>query len=276
MAASGCSSPIPTPPPTATGWPRRRRSARERLGLAPDANHVHLIVVPQDEDGLRRALARVHRRYAGLIHARAANRPFLAGTIRRRGDGRGPSRRRPPHREPQSGARPSRRAGRGLAVVERARPSGPRRGWPDRPRARPPTLFPLRRPPRSRRGRRGDGAPHAKARALGGRSARTHSSPRWKPGHAAASTPSSGDPSQSTTERPRPRSKLHCHRNRAHTPCHRKRHRNSGVPKLTRQRYLFPDGPSASPTPRPLDRVCQAFPRISITLFASSRESTAT
>ncbi len=33
-------------------------------------NHVHLILVPQDEDGLRRALARVHRRYAGFIHAR--------------------------------------------------------------------------------------------------------------------------------------------------------------------------------------------------------------
>jgi putative transposase len=34
------------------------------------SNHVHLIVVPQDEDGLRRVLARVHHRYAGLIHAR--------------------------------------------------------------------------------------------------------------------------------------------------------------------------------------------------------------
>ena len=33
-------------------------------------NHVHLILVPEDEDGLRRALARVHRRYAGVIHAR--------------------------------------------------------------------------------------------------------------------------------------------------------------------------------------------------------------
>src|SRR5208337_1163332 len=33
-------------------------------------NHVHLILVPQDEDGLRRVLARVHRRYAGMIHAR--------------------------------------------------------------------------------------------------------------------------------------------------------------------------------------------------------------
>jgi putative transposase len=33
-------------------------------------NHVHLILVPSDPDGLRRTLARVHRRYAGIIHAR--------------------------------------------------------------------------------------------------------------------------------------------------------------------------------------------------------------
>jgi putative transposase len=33
-------------------------------------NHVHLILVPSDGDGLRRALAPVHRRYAGFIHAR--------------------------------------------------------------------------------------------------------------------------------------------------------------------------------------------------------------
>ena len=33
-------------------------------------NHVHLILVPTDEDGIRRALAPVHRRYAGEIHAR--------------------------------------------------------------------------------------------------------------------------------------------------------------------------------------------------------------
>src|SRR6202035_3229456 len=33
-------------------------------------NHVHLILVPSDPDGLRRMLAPVHRRYAGLIHAR--------------------------------------------------------------------------------------------------------------------------------------------------------------------------------------------------------------
>jgi putative transposase len=33
-------------------------------------NHVHLILCPSDDDGLRRALARVHRVYAGRIHAR--------------------------------------------------------------------------------------------------------------------------------------------------------------------------------------------------------------
>ena len=33
-------------------------------------NHVHLILVPSDPDGIRRALAAVHRRYAGAIHAR--------------------------------------------------------------------------------------------------------------------------------------------------------------------------------------------------------------
>jgi putative transposase len=33
-------------------------------------NHVHLILTPSDEDGLRAALARTHRRHAGHIHAR--------------------------------------------------------------------------------------------------------------------------------------------------------------------------------------------------------------
>ena len=33
-------------------------------------NHVHLILTPSDPDGLRRALAPVHRRYAGAVHAR--------------------------------------------------------------------------------------------------------------------------------------------------------------------------------------------------------------
>jgi len=33
-------------------------------------SHVHLILTPSDDDGLRRALAPAHRRYAGHIHAR--------------------------------------------------------------------------------------------------------------------------------------------------------------------------------------------------------------
>lgn len=33
-------------------------------------NHVHLIVVPVDEDGLRRTFADAHRRYTGFVNAR--------------------------------------------------------------------------------------------------------------------------------------------------------------------------------------------------------------
>ncbi|WP_281409110.1 transposase [Mesorhizobium sp. WSM4305] len=33
-------------------------------------NHVHMVLTPTDADGLRRALAKVHRAYAGIIHAR--------------------------------------------------------------------------------------------------------------------------------------------------------------------------------------------------------------
>lgn len=33
-------------------------------------NHVHLVLVPADEDGLRRALAPLHRAYAGHVHLR--------------------------------------------------------------------------------------------------------------------------------------------------------------------------------------------------------------
>lgn len=33
-------------------------------------NHVHLILVPEHEDGLRAALSQVHRAYAGHVHAR--------------------------------------------------------------------------------------------------------------------------------------------------------------------------------------------------------------
>ena len=33
-------------------------------------NHVHMIIVPHDEDGLRRTFADAHRRYTGYINAR--------------------------------------------------------------------------------------------------------------------------------------------------------------------------------------------------------------
>jgi putative transposase len=33
-------------------------------------NHVNLILMPNDADGIRRALAPVHRRYAGYLHAK--------------------------------------------------------------------------------------------------------------------------------------------------------------------------------------------------------------
>jgi putative transposase len=33
-------------------------------------NHVHIIIVPSDEDGLRRTFADTHRRYTGYINAR--------------------------------------------------------------------------------------------------------------------------------------------------------------------------------------------------------------
>lgn len=34
-------------------------------------NHVHIVAVPSDADGLRRAFADTHRRYTGFINARA-------------------------------------------------------------------------------------------------------------------------------------------------------------------------------------------------------------
>src|ERR1700758_2615063 len=53
--------------PARRALPRGRRRAGARC-LMP--NHAHLVLVPADDDGLRRALAPVHRRYAGIIHAR--------------------------------------------------------------------------------------------------------------------------------------------------------------------------------------------------------------
>lgn len=46
------------------------RAKVEVWGWVLMPNHVHLILVPSDPDGLRRCLAPTHRRYAGVIHAR--------------------------------------------------------------------------------------------------------------------------------------------------------------------------------------------------------------
>ena len=47
-----------------------RRAAAEIWAYCLMPNHVHIIVVPSDEDGLRRTFADAHRRYTGFINAR--------------------------------------------------------------------------------------------------------------------------------------------------------------------------------------------------------------
>jgi len=47
-----------------------RKAGAEVWAYCLMPNHVHVIVVPPDEDGLRRTFADAHRRYTGLINAR--------------------------------------------------------------------------------------------------------------------------------------------------------------------------------------------------------------
>lgn len=47
-----------------------RRAGAEVWAYCLMPNHVHLIVVPSDEAGLRRTFADAHRRYTGLVNAR--------------------------------------------------------------------------------------------------------------------------------------------------------------------------------------------------------------
>lgn len=47
-----------------------RRAGAQVWAYCLMPNHVHLIVVPSDQDGLRRTFADAHRRYTGLINAR--------------------------------------------------------------------------------------------------------------------------------------------------------------------------------------------------------------
>ena len=48
-----------------------RRAGAEVWCYCLMPNHVHLVIVPSDEDGLRRTFAETHRRYTGYINARS-------------------------------------------------------------------------------------------------------------------------------------------------------------------------------------------------------------
>jgi putative transposase len=47
-----------------------RRAGAEIWAYCLMPNHVHLIVMPTDHDGLRATFAEAHRRYTGAINAR--------------------------------------------------------------------------------------------------------------------------------------------------------------------------------------------------------------
>lgn len=47
-----------------------RRADSQVIAYCLMPNHVHVIVVPSDQDGLRRTFADAHRRYTGFINAR--------------------------------------------------------------------------------------------------------------------------------------------------------------------------------------------------------------
>src|SRR5271155_178637 len=64
---------------------RRAGAAVWAYCLMPD--HVHLIVTPADEDGLRATFAEAHRRYTGAINT-PMDGPSVPASLRRSGDGR--------------------------------------------------------------------------------------------------------------------------------------------------------------------------------------------
>jgi putative transposase len=51
--------------------PAAERAGAEIWAYCLMPNHVHAIVVPSDEDGLRRTFGDLHRRYTGYVNARA-------------------------------------------------------------------------------------------------------------------------------------------------------------------------------------------------------------
>jgi putative transposase len=61
-------------------WCRQRGVKVWAYCLIP--NHVHLIAVPQSEDGLARAVAEAHRRYTRQVNFREKWRGFLNSAVR--------------------------------------------------------------------------------------------------------------------------------------------------------------------------------------------------
>jgi putative transposase len=97
-----------------------RRAGADVRAYCLMPNHVHLIVIPADADGLRATFAEAHRRYTGAINARFRwtghlfQGRFGAVVMDEPHAGGGPL-----HRA-QSGGRRVGEPGRGLALVERA------------------------------------------------------------------------------------------------------------------------------------------------------------
>ena len=96
-----------------------RRAGAEIWTYCLMPNHVHLIVTPTDQDGLRATFAVAHRRYTGAINARFQWTGHLF-------QGRfGAVVMDEPHaiHRAQSGSRGAGEPCRGLAMVKRSRPS---------------------------------------------------------------------------------------------------------------------------------------------------------
>ena len=115
-----------------------RRAGAEIWAYCLMPNHVHLIVTPADEDGLRRTFGEAHRRYTGAINARFRwtghlfQGRFGAVVMERAAPAGGGAL----HRA-QPGGGGAGKPCRGLAVVERPRPSCKTAQRPARPCTRP-------------------------------------------------------------------------------------------------------------------------------------------
>src|SRR5271165_2585022 len=59
-----------------------RRFGVEVWAYCQMPNHVHLILTPEDGEGLALALSRAHRLYAGFVNARAPDWPSVSGPVR--------------------------------------------------------------------------------------------------------------------------------------------------------------------------------------------------